>query len=150
MTAETNFTLEAAPTPASRPKIGRGFAYYPAKHTAYANWLKEYLKQVPPFQTEGPVEVRLLFVMPRYKTVTSTIHKADLDNLSKMPMDSMTKSRVGDEEDAPRRFWKDDHEVVHLTALKRFTRDGEDPHTRVKIRTIEDNIEDYADRIFHQ
>jgi Holliday junction resolvase RusA-like endonuclease len=146
LTQEISFTIEADPVPASRPKIGRGVAYYPKKHTMYAEFLRKHLKEIPAFNHTGPLEVRLLFVMPRYKTSESVTHRADLDNLSKLPLDSMSKCL--DEETEEHRFWVDDHMIVHLTALKRFTREGEQPHTRVLIRTLDGTIEDHVDRVF--
>lgn len=144
---ETSFTIEAVPVPASRPKVGRGVAYYPKKHADYAAFLKAYLKTVPPFSVEGPLEVRMLFVMPRYKTSDSITYRADVDNLAKLPMDSMSKARV--EETEEHQFWLDDHLIVHLTVLKRYTRDGEHPHTKVRIKTLDGTVEDHVDKVFH-
>lgn len=145
---DLSFTIEAEPVPASRPKVtARGIAFYPKKHTAYAEYLKQFLKTVDPITTSGPVEVRLMFVMPRYKTSDSLVHRSDVDNLSKLPLDCMTKSMTDGEK---HRFWVDDNLIVHLTAFKRFTRDGEEPHTKVRIKTIEGSIEDYVDRMFDE
>jgi hypothetical protein len=57
-------------------------------------------------------------------------------------------SKCIDSETEEHRFWLDDHMIVHLTCLKRFTKDGEEPHTKVLIRTIDGTIEDHVDRIF--
>jgi Holliday junction resolvase RusA-like endonuclease len=146
MQGELSFHIEAEPVPAARPKVGRGFAYYPKKHTAYAEFLKQYLKQVPSLQSTGPVEVRMLFVMPRYKTSDAVTHRSDLDNLVKLPLDAMTKATSGEPE--VHRFWSDDHMVVHLTIMKRFARAGETAHTRIVIKTIEGDVEEYIDRRF--
>ena len=142
---QISFTIEAEPVPASRPRVtSRGMTFYPAKHTAYANYLREFLDTAPVLRTQGPVAVRLLFVMPRYKTSDSPVHRSDVDNLSKLPLDMMTKAMDGE----THRFWVDDNLVVHLTALKRFAREGEEPHTRVRVQTIEGSVEDYIDRMF--
>ena len=143
---DIGFTIPVEPVPASRPRVTqRGIAYYPKKHTAYAEYLKDFLKGVPSVDTKGPVEVRLMFVMPPYKTSDHPVHRSDVDNLSKLPLDSMTKS-VTDLGES--RFWVDDCFVVHLQAFKRFCRDGEEPHTRIRVRTIEGSVEDYIDRMF--
>lgn len=142
------FTIEAEPVPASRPRVTRnGVAFYPQKHAAYAEYLKTFLKTVPPLETQGPVEVLLLFVMPAYKTSDHPVHRADVDNLSKLPLDCMTKSVT---ELGERRFWVDDCFVVHLQAFKRFAREGEQPHTKIRIKTIEGSVEDYIDRMFEE
>lgn len=144
---EISFSIEADPVPASRPRVtARGVAYYPKKHTLYAEFLKGKLNEVTSLKAEGPVEARFLFVMPRYKTSNHPVHRADVDNLTKLPMDSMTKS---ESEDGSCRFWVDDHMVVHLTALKRFARDGEEPHTKVRVIKIEGSVEDHVDQIFN-
>lgn len=143
---QTGFVTDTEPVPASRPRVtARGMTYYPAKHKAYQGYLKDFLKTVPPLKTQGPVEVRLLFVMPRYKTSDHPVHRSDVDNLSKIVMDEMTKSEVKVGES---RFWVDDSFVVHLQAFKRFAREGEQPHTKVRVKTIEGSVEDYVDRMF--
>lgn len=142
---ETRFTIEAEPVPASRPRVTRsGAVYYPKKHTAYAETLKTLLGGVSPMTLETPVEVRMLFVMPRYKTSDFPVHRADVDNLSKLPMDCMTKAT---HEDKPK-FWTDDCLVVSLKAYKRFAREGEQPHTKVRVIPIEGSVEDHIDRSF--
>lgn len=143
---ETRFSIEAEPVPAARPRVtGRGIAYYPKKHSVYAEFLKNYLKDIKIGHEVGPVEVRLLFVMPPYKTSTHPVHRADVDNLSKLPLDSMTK--IMSDEKVPL-FWEDDCFVVNLTALKRFAREDEQPHTKVRIITVKGSIEDTVDRMF--
>lgn len=142
-----SFEIVAEPVPASRPRVTqRGMAYYPKKHTAYAEYLKGFLREsAPALRSVGPVQVTMLFVMPRYKTSVSPVHRADVDNLSKLPLDGMTKSV--DDEGA--RFWVDDHMVVHLQVFKRFAREDELPHTKVRIQTVEGSVEDYVDRMFN-
>lgn len=143
---ETRFTIPAEPVAASRPRVtARGIAYYPKKHAAYAEYLKQHLKDVQVRHTPGPVEVSFLFVLPPYKTVVREVHKTDVDNLSKLPLDSMTKikSDIGDPI-----FWVDDAYVVSIKALKRFAREGEEPHTKVRIKSITGSIEDYTDEAF--
>lgn len=146
---ETRFTIEAEPIPASRPRVTtRGIAFYPKKHTAYSEFLKQYLKGVVPKHDAGPVEVRLLFVMPPYKTSSHPVHRSDVDNLAKLPLDSMTKIKLG-ETDHPA-FWPDDCFVSSLMTFKRFAREGEQPHTKVRIKSIKGSIEDHIDEAFER
>ena len=141
------FDIEAEPVPASRPKVSKFGAYYPQKHTAYANFLGTFLNTVTPIALSEPVEVRLLFVMPRYKTSSALVHRADVDNLAKLPLDCMTKCfETGTK---THRFWPDDSLVTGLIALKRFVRDGEEPHTKVRVIKIETSVEDHVDRLFN-
>jgi Holliday junction resolvase RusA-like endonuclease len=143
---ETRFTIEAEPVPASRPRVTtRGVPYYPKKHTAYSEYLKQSLKEVGVNHDPGPVEVRLLFVMPPYKTSDHPVHRADVDNLAKLPLDSMTKI-MGDDEHPV--FWPDDCFVSSLMTFKRFAREGEQPHTKVRIKSIKGSIEDHVDEAF--
>ncbi len=142
-----SFAIAAEPTPASRPRVTKqGVTFYPKKHTLYAETLKRFFQTVEPMKTAGPMEVRLMFVMPPYKTSESPVHRSDVDNLAKLPLDVMTKSKMDDDETP--RFWVDDNLVVHLTAMKRFARVGEQPHTKVRVKAVEGNIEDYIDRMF--
>jgi Holliday junction resolvase RusA-like endonuclease len=139
------FTIPAEPVPAARPRVtGRGIAFYPKKHTAYKEYLRVFLQDMPSLSASGPVQVRVKFVMPRYKTSDHPVHRSDIDNLSKLPLDSMTKVEDG----SMPKFWVDDDLIVHLTAFKRFARDGEDPHTEIRATVIMEPVEDYVDREF--
>lgn len=142
MNSETRFEIGLKPVPASRPRVARnGMVFYPKAHSVYAESLKTILAGTPMMVTEEPVEVRFLFVMPRYKTSDHPVHRSDVDNLSKLPMDSMTKCE---------RYWKDDDLIVALTSLKRFTHDGEEPHTKVRIIPLKGSVEDCVDQLFNR
>lgn len=142
MHTETRFEIGTQPVPASRPRVARnGAVYYPKAHSVYAGFLKGVLSETPEAITEEPIEVRFLFVMPPYKTSDHPVHRSDVDNLSKLPMDSMTKSA---------RYWKDDDLIVALTSLKRFAREGEEPHTKVRIIPIKGTVEDHVDQLFNK
>ena len=73
--------------------------------------------------TEAPMSVRLLFVLPRPKTVTRKHHtvKPDLDKLVRAVLDGITDTKA---------VWKDDSQVVLLKAMKEYTVD-EPAHVRV-------------------
>ena len=133
------FDISGRPVPASRPKVTKFSTYYPKAHTAYAEYLRQVLLTIPSFITDKPVEVRLLCVMPRYKGSDHPVYRADVDNLAKLPMDCMTKAQ---------RFWKDDDLIVNLVAMKRFAREGEEPHTKVRIIDIVGSVEDHVDSQF--
>lgn len=133
-----------APTPASRPKVGKFGVYYPKAHTAHKNYLDDVLKGVSGWTYTGAVAVYFLFVMPRYKTSGHPVHRADVDNLAKLPMDCMTQCKTDD--DTPK-FWFDDDLVVALTTMKRFAAEDEEPHSKVKVRKVED-IDAYVNKVF--
>jgi Holliday junction resolvase RusA-like endonuclease len=135
-----SFTIEGKPVPASRPKVARFGVYYPKSHTQREQYLNSVLPTFLGNQSalDEPVEVRILSVIPPYKTSDYPTARCDVDNLSKLPMDCMTKAS----------FWTDDSLVVALTSLKRFARPGEDPHTKIRIIKIEGTVEDHADRLF--
>lgn len=111
---------------------------YPKAHRDYEKFLKDVLKDIPKETLDAPVEVRLMFVMPPYKTSSHPTHRADVDNLSKLPMDTMTKEG----------FWVDDNLVVSLLALKRFARPDEEPHTKVRVIPIEGSYDISVDTQF--
>lgn len=149
MTQQTEFVIPHKPVPASRPRVGSRGTFYPKAHMEYHGFLKDYLKDLPPCRIDKPCEVRLLFVFDKYKTSDYPTHRNDVDNLSKLPLDSITKAGKTDKNDPNYMFWQDDALVVSLCALKRFVREGEEPHTKVKIKVIEDNVDDYVDEVFN-
>lgn len=144
---QISFTINCEPVPASRPRVtGNGMTFYPKRHMEYQNFLKNVLQDAPALDHDGPVLVRLLFVMPPYKTSNAPVHRSDVDNLSKLPLDCMTKCLVGDKP----KFWKDDAYVVVLEASKRFAREGEAPHTKVEVLPVMGNPEDFVEQYFNK
>ena len=135
----THFDIPKKPVPASRPRVTKWGTYYPKAHTDHAGYLKDFLPAFKPGETlTVPIEVRVLCVMPRYKTSEFPTYRGDVDNLAKLPLDSMTKAE----------FWTDDCLIVVLNSMKRFVREGEEPHTKIKIKTIEGDVESHIDRLF--
>jgi Holliday junction resolvase RusA-like endonuclease len=132
------FTVEAKPVPASRPQVGRFGTYYPKSHATYESFLDKVLPFNKGEYIDQPFELRLMFVFDRYKTSDYPTTRSDVDNLSKLPMDCMTKAE----------FWSDDSLAVCLTATKRFCREGEKPHTKVRIIKFKGSVEDHVDRLF--
>lgn len=148
---EIRFDIPHEPVPASRPRVmPRGGVFYPKAHTAYAKTLETELQNLPKAPTgRSVVEVRLLFVMPPYKTSDYPVHRADVDNLAKLPMDAITKSvEKSDAGTVTCRYWEDDNLVGLLMASKVFARDDEKPHTKVFIKTIDEDPNDYLRRRF--
>lgn len=135
---EHSFTIEAVPVPASRPQVAKYGTYYPKPHMAYKGLLEALFDKIKRNLIEGPFEVRFLFVQPPWKTSTFPTSRSDVDNLAKLPMDVMTKKQ----------FWIDDCLAVSLVALKRFCREDEEPHTKVRIIKIEGSVEDHVDKAF--
>jgi Holliday junction resolvase RusA-like endonuclease len=111
---------------------------------AYEEALRRQLLGLPEFRTDQPCELRMLFVQQPFKTVDRSVSRMDLDNLSKLPMDTMTKC---EDETGTRRYWLDDSLIVSLVALKRFAAPGEESHTKVRIIPVED-VSAHVDRLF--
>lgn len=133
------FSIEAKPVPAARPKVSKFGAYYPKSHTVYKTLLELILPQYLTTTLDKPMEVRLMFVVDRYKTSDYPTIRADVDNLAKLPLDCMTKCN----------FWTDDSLVVALTSLKRFCLEGEVPHTKVRVIAFDGDVESHVDRLFN-
>lgn len=122
------FVVPLKPTPASRPRVTkRGITYYPKAHSQYKDALLKFLRTLKPTLATGLVALELGFVQPNFKTVQRLTSREDVDNLSKIVMDTMS-THGG--------FWEDDKQIVHLTVWKRFVREGEEPHTQVKMEEI--------------
>ena len=134
-----SFTIEAKPVAAARPRVSKFGVYYPKAHTVYKAMLEKLLPDHLGVTLDKPVEVRLLFVMDRYKTSDYPTIRVDVDNLAKLPLDCMTKCE----------FWTDDSLVVALTSLKRFCVGDEKPHTKVRVIVFDGSVEDHVDRLFN-
>ncbi len=133
------FSIEAKPVPAARPKVSKFGVYYPKAHTVYKNMLESMLPQFLTTTLDQPMEVRMMFVVNRYKTSDYPTIRADVDNLAKLPLDCMTTCK----------FWTDDALVVALVSMKRFCRVGEVPHTKVRVIAFDGDVESHVDRLFN-
>lgn len=118
-----SFVIPATPVPAARPRVYNNRAVYPKKHYEYKNFLEDTLPELVSTTLEGPVEVFMEFVLPPFKTSAYPAPRQDIDNLAKLPMDAMTKCG----------FWTDDSLVVNAHLIKRFAKEGEEPHTFIKL-----------------
>ena len=79
--------------------------------------LDYFLRQIPPGTVhEGPVALLIESVRARPKTTKLYTPRGDLDNLCKGVLDAATKTG---------RIWKDDAQIVAISATKRWSRPGE-------------------------
>ena len=115
------------PVPASRPKVARYGTYYSKRHQQYIKDWTTWFSYAKPcwfyLGTERLV-VSLEFVCLKPRTTKRESPRHDIDNLVKLPLDCMTSSDI---------FWKDDVQIEYLFASKRFARQKEEPHTRIKV-----------------
>lgn len=113
------------PVPCPRPRLTRGgFVYYPK---TYRDYKAAAIKHVPELDVEWdfPLAVHCDFVVCRPKKPTYDYpSRGDLDNFTKTAWDLITT--------APG-YWKDDRQIVVSTERKRWTKPGEEPHTRIEI-----------------
>jgi Holliday junction resolvase RusA-like endonuclease len=78
-----------------------------------------------PFMFEGNLNVTLEFVCHHPPTTKRLCPRGDIDNHCKSILDALTKKG----------YWKDDDQIVHLYAHKRWPEGQESPHTRVRIES---------------
>lgn len=121
------------PVPASRPRVSRnGGVFYPKNHSVYYQALKDFFgsEGVPELRADPSTKysVELDFVIPAMKTSKHPIPRVDIDNLSKLPIDAMTKSE---------KYWIDDHQITLWVARKRFCEPGEEAHTNIIVRILD-------------
>lgn len=142
------FTIFGYPVAQARARFTRaGIMYTPAKTRAWKNTVRDAawaaMKDCGldrPF--DGPVVLNLTFTLPppaswtkgkREKAVLGHIHpasKPDIDNLAKAVMDGIND--LNRQEDAIP-VWRDDCQVVHLVAQKRY---GPTGAVRVQVREV--------------
>jgi Holliday junction resolvase RusA-like endonuclease len=137
--------IKGKPVPASRPRVAKFGVFYPKAHMEHATLLKKALQMAPSVLFEGPVAVSFLFVIPAFKTSAHIVPRQDVDNLAKLPLDEITQS---EDSHKNKRFWQDDDLVVSLKSYKRFARKGEEPHTRIRIRSVPEDYGTYVDAQF--
>lgn len=111
--------LGLTPVPASRPRVTKWGSFYPATYTKWTAAAKDILA-VKGDKLEGAIALYVEHVIPRPKTSKLGAPHPDIDNLTKAPMDLLTKDG---------RVWDDDKQVVLLVALKRFADPGEEHGT---------------------
>ena len=121
--AALSFFLKVAPVPASRPRVTRWGTYYGKKYTQFRADAGFELSNMTFDKLEGPCVVVIDIVVQRPKTSKLDAPRGDVDNYLKAIMDSMTKADV----------WKDDDQVVLVSATKRFAADGEEPGFNIRV-----------------
>lgn len=131
------FTLKIpiAPTPASRPRVGKWGSYYSGPYAEWRKEAEEWMREKfgdrvaqKAFPDKEPVSVSLLFFAEKPRTSRLTFPRGDVDNYAKGVLDILTKF-------AP--LWKDDDQVVELQVVKMFSCDSEyvnEPCVIVQVR----------------
>ena len=127
--------LDINPVPASRPRVTRWGVFYGKRYETFRRDMREIvrvdnLERFTPL--ECPIECRLDFILDPPKTVQREVPRGDIDNFCKGPLDSLNGI-----------LWKDDMQIVKLTANKRFKHDGET--SGIRLRWWECNQESSAD-----
>lgn len=128
--------------------FGKGRMVYRDDLKPWRNRVRaEYVRQAGSQTIEGAVSMRIVFVLPRpdghYGTGRNagTIKpayvdlpcwvKPDLDKLTRSIGDALTLDK-GDLAGLARPF-RDDSQITHLDARKRYVRDGETPHAEITL-----------------
>lgn len=132
----------------SMRSFGKGWMVYRDDLKPWRNRVRaEYVRQAGSQAIEGPVSMRVMFVLPRpdghygtgrnagtikpsYQDAPCTV-KPDLDKLTRSIGDALTLDK-GDLTGLPRPF-QDDSQITHLDARKRYVRDGETPHAEITL-----------------
>lgn len=111
--------------PKQRPRFSRGHTYTPSATAEYELEIATLYAFKIGIMFEGPVKVSMRFMVKKGKTVKrdKPTVKPDIDNLIKSVLDGLNKVA-----------WKDDAQVVELTARKEYY-----PEPCVEV-TIEDDI----------
>lgn len=114
--------LFCVPVPASRPRVSKWGVYYGKTYKAY---MQAADKAIP--QADAPLAGNLFvdveFACDKPKTTKRACPRGDIDNHLKSILDAITKKG----------YWHDDDQIVAVTAVKRWVRDDEEPHTRITI-----------------
>lgn len=122
--------VACTPVPAARPRVTKtGHAYLPQPYAGFAGELQRKLAEThagPPL--DGPLVVGVEIVKARPKTTKLHAPLGDVDNHAKGPLDAATKTG---------RFWRDDVQIEHLFATKRWAEPGEEPGVRLLVHTME-------------
>lgn len=108
---------------------GRPFvrAYSPAAMRQYQKQVRAFVSGFP--KTPGPVAVRLLFKLPRPKSVTRAFPcvKPDLGNLEKCFSDACNGI-----------LWEDDARTCNLSSWKRYVEGDEWPCVQIEVKPMSD------------
>lgn len=132
----------------SMRSFGKGRMVYRDDLKPWRNRVRaEYVRQAGSRTIEGAVSMRVLFVLPRpdghygtgrnagaikpsFRDVPHVV-PADVDKLARSCGDALTLDK-GDLAGLPRPF-RNDSQITHLDARKRYVRDGETPHAEITL-----------------
>ena len=129
--------IQGKPIAKKRPRFvrrGKFVGTYNAQETEEGRWILEAKSQVSQCYMEGPVIANMEFIMPMPKSLRKRdvalveagryyhTKKPDLDNMVKFVKDCLNGLA-----------WRDDSQVVKLTATKRY---GRDPGTVIELRGV--------------
>jgi len=129
------FDVPGVPKAKGRPRMTRsGHTYTPKETARYENLVRLAAQSSRiDFIANGPVTLRLWFFWPcksprkaKPRPATYRTARPDLDNLIKAVSDAL--NGIG---------YRDDSQVVSVTAVKQYAAQDEAPHTRVEIERFE-------------
>lgn len=105
--------IDANPVPASRPRLSRwgSGVFYTANYSKFYAEAQKQLGQVKGEVHDGPMAVALRFLLLKPRTSKLWTPRADIDNLSKGPLDAITKTE---------NVWRDDSQITDLLVTKRW------------------------------
>lgn len=126
-----NIRLPSAPVSASRPRVSSYGAYYSKSYMNYRKETHSFLKGIRkdyPIDEKTLFKVELEFICYKPKKPSNKdCPRYDIDNLIKAPLDAITYSKM---------IWKDDIQILEVTASKRYTKEGESHGTLIKITEV--------------
>lgn len=94
-------------------------------------WLTAPYRPAEPL--EGPLEMKVFFVLRRPKGLMAKKHSPDrMWNVHRPDLDNLQKGL----QDALKAFWKDDSQIVRLSLGKAYTAIGEEPKIEVRINKL--------------
>lgn len=112
------------PVPASRPRVTRWGTYY---LPTYRNWKAAAQKVLKTGTLNSEAELLVFVSVVVQRPKKPTYHypsRGDVDNFAKAALDALTKAEG---------YWKDDKQITFLMVSKRWTEEGEQPHTLIEI-----------------
>jgi crossover junction endodeoxyribonuclease RusA len=118
------FTIPGNPRPKERPRVVKGRTYTPARTVEGERLVQFYARKARVPRLSGHVKLTAMF----YR---DSAQPCDLDNLVKLVSDALNGIA-----------WKDDRQVVVLSALKAI--DRENPRTEVAIEAVEEIAKERA------
>tara|TARA_R100001594_G_scaffold68142_1_gene102474 strand:- start:5108 stop:5509 length:402 start_codon:yes stop_codon:yes gene_type:complete len=121
-----NILLE--PVPASRPKVSRFGTYYGKRYAKWKNDADKLLRQQSFPSTDKPLSVNVEQVCKKPKTTKRSYPTGDVDNHCKGPLDAITRSNFG---------WDDDSQIVELKVFKRYAEQDEQPKSIIQWKAIQ-------------